>query len=158
VSGLLAAMMTLQKGLPLSYNRDLQEDKRLVFDADDVLAGSLHAMIEMLAHTEFLSVPPMVETASLDLAEALVGRGVTFREAHGAVGRLVLSLEGEGRALDEATIADLAAAHDGFVETDLELIDPAASVARRHSPGGGSPESVHIQVAELRRLVAEPRP
>jgi len=158
VSGLLGAMMTLQKGLPLSYNRDLQEDKRLVFDADDVLAGSLHAMIEMLAHTEFLSVLPMVETASLDLAEALVGRGVPFREAHGAVGRLVLSLEGEGRPLDEATIADLVAAHDGFVETDLELIDPAASVARRHSPGGGSPESVHIQVAELRRLVAEPRP
>ena len=158
VSGLLGAMMTLQKGLPLSYNRDLQEDKRLVFDADDVLAGSLHAMIEMLAHTEFLSVLPMVETASLDLAEALVGRGVPFREAHSAVGRLVLSLEGEGRPLDEATIADLVAAHDGFVETDLELIDPAASVARRHSPGGGSPESVHIQVAELRRLVAEPRP
>jgi argininosuccinate lyase len=73
------------------------------------------------------------------------------------VGRLVLSLEGEGRALDQATIADLTSAHDGFVETDLELIDPAASVARRHSPGGGSPESVHIQVAELRRVVGEPR-
>jgi argininosuccinate lyase len=157
VSGLLGAIMALQKGLPLSYNRDLQEDKRLVFDADDVLAGSLHAMIEVLGHSEFLPVPPLVETASLDLAEALVGRGVPFREAHGAVGRLVLSLEGEGRGLDQATIGDLTSAHDGFVETDLELIDPAASVARRHSPGGGSPESVHIQVAELRRLAGEPR-
>jgi argininosuccinate lyase len=113
-------------------------------------------MSEMLAHTEFLSVTPMVETASLDLAEALVGRGIPFRDAHGAVGRLLLGLEGEGRSLGEATIADLAGAHDSFVEADLELIDPAASVARRHSPGGGSPESVHIQVAELRRSVTEP--
>ena len=156
VSGLLGSIMTLQKGLPLSYNRDLQEDKRLVFDADDVLAGSLHAMTEMLGQTEFLPVTPMVETASLDLAEALVGRGVPFREAHGAVGKLVLGLEGEGRSLADATIADLVAAHDGFVEADLELIDPAASVARRHSPGGGSPESVHIQVADLRRRVKLP--
>ncbi|HSJ84270.1 MAG TPA: argininosuccinate lyase [Acidimicrobiia bacterium] len=156
VLGLLGAMMALQKGLPLSYNRDLQEDKRLVFDADDVLAASLHAMTEMLGHTEFLSVIPMVETASLDLAEALVGRGIPFREAHGAVGRLVLALEGEGRSLGEAAFADLAGTHDSFVEADLELIDPAASVARRHSPGGGSPESVHIQVAELRRSVTEP--
>jgi argininosuccinate lyase len=98
----------------------------------------------------------MVETASLDLAEALVGRGVPFREAHGAVGKLVLGLEGERRSLADATIADLVAAHDGFVEADLELIDPAASVARRHSPGGGSPESVHIQVADLRRRVKLP--
>jgi argininosuccinate lyase len=155
VAGLLGAVMTLQKGLPLSYNRDLQEDKRLVFDADDVLAGSLHALIELLGQTEFLPVNPLLETASLDLAEALVGRGVPFREAHGAVGKLVLGLEGEGRSLADATIADLNAAHDRFDQLDLELIDPTASVVRRHSPGGGSPESVHIQVADLRRLVAE---
>jgi argininosuccinate lyase len=156
VSGLLASMMTLQKGLPLSYNRDLQEDKRLVFDADDTLAGSLHALIEMLGQTEFLPVTPMVETASLDLAEALVGRGVPFREAHAAVGKVVLKLEGEGRSLADLTIADLVAAHDRFADPDLELLDPAASVARRHSSGGGSPESVHIQVADLRRRVTTP--
>ena len=157
VAGLLGAIMTLQKGLPLSYNRDLQEDKRLLFDADDLLAGSLHAMTELVGQTEFLAVAPMLETASLDLAEALVGRGVPFREAHGAVGRLLLGLEGEGRSLADATLADLHAAHDSFDRLDLELIDPAASVVRRHSPGGGSPESVHIQVADIRRLVAEQR-
>jgi argininosuccinate lyase len=156
VAGNLASMVALQKGLPLSYNRDLQEDKRLVFEADDVLADSLVAMTELLTHSEFLPVEPSAETASLDLAEALVGRGVPFREAHGAVGRLVLGLEGEGRSLGEATFADLAGAHDSFVESDLDLIDPAASVARRQSPGGGSPESVHIQVADLRSLLADP--
>ncbi|MGH8870948.1 MAG: argininosuccinate lyase [Acidimicrobiia bacterium] len=154
VSGLLASIMTLQKGLPLSYNRDLQEDKRLVFDADDTLAGSLQAMVELLGQIEFLPVVPSVDTAGLDLAEALVGRGVPFRQAHEAVGKLILGLEGQGRSLRDATIEDLTAAHPGFVEVDLDLIDPAVSVARRRSPGGGSPESVHTQVADLRRRVA----
>jgi argininosuccinate lyase len=154
VTGLLGSMMTLQKGLPLAYNRDLQEDKRLVFEADDTLAASLHVMEVMLGETEFYSVSPTVETASLDLAEALVGRGVPFREAHEVVGKLVLGLEGEGRTLLEASAVDLASAHPAFSEDDLELVDPTGSVMRRHSPGGGSPESVHTQVADLRRRVA----
>ena len=153
VAGNLASIVALQKGLPLSYNRDLQEDKRLVFEADDVLADSLEAMIELITHTEFLPVVPLVETASLDLAEALVARGVPFREAHGAVGRLVLELESAGRSLNDATAGDLSAAHVGFVEADLALVDPAASVVRRHSPGGGSPHSVRAQVADLRRRI-----
>jgi argininosuccinate lyase len=153
VAGNLASIVALQKGLPLSYNRDLQEDKRLVFEADDVLADSLEAMIELITHTEFLPVVPLVETASLDLAEALVARGVPFREAHGAVGRLVLELESAGRSLNDATAVDLSAAHVGFVEADLALVDPAASVVRRHSPGGGSPDSVRAQVADLRRRI-----
>ena len=154
VTGLLAAMMALQKGLPLAYNRDLQEDKRLVFEADDTLADSLAAMVELLRHTEFLAVVPSVDTASLDLAEALVARGVPFREAHGAVGNLILALEGQGRSLLEATAEDLFSAHPDFVETDLELIDPATSAQRRMSPGGGSPESVHTQVSDLRRRIS----
>lgn len=153
VAGNLAAIVALQKGLPLSYNRDLQEDKRLVFDADDVLAGSLDAMVEMIRHTEFLPIVASVDTVSLDLAEALVGRGIPFREAHGAVGRLVLALEGAGRTLDDATADDLAEAHGGFEASDLDLIDPGASVSRRQSPGGGSPASVRAQVAELRRVI-----
>ncbi len=151
VAGLLASIMTLQKGLPLAYNRDLQEDKRLVFEADDTLAASLEAMIELLRHTEFLPVGPSVETASLDLAEALVARGIPFREAHEAVGKLVLALEGQGRNLTEASADDLISAHPTFVEADLGLIDPAESVQRRVSAGGGSPESVHTQVSDLRR-------
>jgi len=156
VTGLLAAMMTLQKGLPLAYNRDLQEDKRLVFDADDTLADSLAAMVELLRRTEFFGVAPSVETASLDLAEALVARGVPFREAHNALGNLVLSLETQGRNLLEATAEDLVSAHPDFVEADLGLIDPATSVQRRMSAGGGSPESVHTQVSDLRRRITSP--
>ena len=153
VLGLLASIMTLQKGLPLAYNRDLQEDKRIVFEADDTLAHSLAAMAELLHQTEFLSVDPSVETASLDLAEALVARGIPFREAHGAVGKLVLALEGQGHTLQEATVDDLISAHPAFAEADLGLMDPAESVQRRVSAGGGSPKSVHDQVSDLRRRI-----
>ena len=156
VAGNLASIVALQKGLPLSYNRDLQEDKRLVFEADDVLAGSLEAMSELLTRSEFLSVEPSPETASLDLAEALVGRGVPFREAHGAVGRLILQLESDGRNLSQATVDDLSSVHDGFVAADLALLDPEASVVRRRSPGGGSPDSVRAQIAEMRRSISAP--
>jgi argininosuccinate lyase len=155
VLGLVSSILALQKGLPLAYNRDLQEDKRLVFEADDTLAATLTAMSELLDHTEFFQVTPQIETASLDLAEALVARGIPFREAHEAVGKLVLGLEGEGRTLLDAAGGDLAAAHSAFIEADLDLIDAARSVERRISPGGGSPDSVHGQAAELRRRVAD---
>jgi argininosuccinate lyase len=151
--GDLASIMTLQKALPLSYNRDLQEDKRILFDADDVLAASLGAMVEMLTHAQFTEGVPDPGTAALDLAEALVGRDVPFREAHGAVGKLLRRLEARGRSLAEATLDDLSAAHPGFVEDDLTLVDPAASVVRRRSQGGGSPESVRAQIGDLRDLI-----
>ncbi len=155
VLGLLTSIMALQKALPLAYNRDLQEDKRLVFEADDTLATTLAAMVELLGHTEFFEVTPSIETASLDLAEALVARGIPFREAHEAVGRLVLSLEGEGRTLRDVGPGDLAGAHSAFIDADVELIDPVGSVKRRISRGGGSPDSVHAQADELRRRIAD---
>ncbi len=155
VAGDLTAIMGLQKGLPLSYNRDLQEDKRLLFDADDVLGGSLAAMTTLLRHAEFVAVTPSVETGALDLAESLVGRGVPFRQAHHAVGRLIVDLEARGKTLAEANLDDLTSAHVAFVEGDLASLDPSSSVKRRVSRGGGSPDSVRAQVADLRRQVAE---
>jgi argininosuccinate lyase len=153
VAGDLAAVITLQKGLPLAYNRDLQEDKRLVFDADDVLASSLSAMTEMLGQIAF--DPPMPEgvTASLDLAETLVRRGVPFREAHKAVGRLIIALETGGRSLTDATFDDLKSVHDGFEEADLGVVDVEKSVTSQRSPGSGTETSVHGQVAAIRSRI-----
>ncbi len=150
VAGDVATLLGLQKGLPLAYNRDLQEDKEAVFHADDALRGSLAALTGMVATAEFHPPPPAAAVAALDLAEVLVERGVPFREAHRAVGALVGELERSGRAFTEATGADLAAAHDAFSAADLELLDPAVSVRRRISPGGGSHESVRAQLAALR--------
>jgi argininosuccinate lyase len=151
--GDLVAVLTLQKGLPLAYNRDLQEDKPPLFRADDALATTLPALGEMLETARFHPPSPSSWTVALDLSEALVVRGVPFRSAHQAVGKLVAGLMSSRRSLGEAMAEDLASAHARFEASDLALIDPAASVSRRRTPGSGSPESVHEQIAEIRRLI-----
>jgi argininosuccinate lyase len=152
----LMAMLTLQKGLPLTYNRDLQEDKEHVFRADDTLAGTLDALTGMIGDADFHPPAPSPWVTALDLAEALVIRGVAFREAHHAVGALVSALITDGRDLGMATAADLAAADERFLPEDLALIDPAGSIDRRTSMGGGSVESVHRQLEALRYSLGLP--
>ena len=154
VIGDVSSILALQKGLPLAYNRDFQEDKRIVFHADDTLAGSLAAMVELMKGVAFDPPVPSSETVSLDLAEALVRRGVPFREAHESAGKLVADLEASDRTLTDATVDDLATADSRFVAEDLELLDPAVSVGRRRTTGSGSPDSVRDQIAEIRRLIS----
>ncbi len=144
----LTAMLTLQKGLPLTYNRDLQEDKEHVFRADDTLSGTLEALTVMLDSAMFDPPPPDSWVTALDLAEALVIRGVPFRRAHEIVGGLVSRLVAEGRVLSDVTGEELVAADEHFQPEDVGLVDAAASVDRRVTGGGGSVQSVHRQ-AEL---------
>lgn len=151
--GHLTGLMALQKGLPLTYNRDLQEDKRMVLAVDDLLAGALEAMSALLSGAEFHPPRPDSWVAALDLAEALVERGVPFREAHRAVGELVAALLDEGRNLGQANASDLAAAHPAFRESDLGRMDPFVSVARRPAPGAASHASVRAQLKTLRNLL-----
>ncbi|MFZ0013946.1 MAG: argininosuccinate lyase [Acidimicrobiia bacterium] len=150
VVGDMTAILALQKALPLTYNRDLQEDKRIVFHADDTLSGSLSAMTAMLEGVEFDPPTPGADTTALDLAEALVARGVPFREAHRVVGRLIKGLEGEGRTLDDAEASDLVDCDPRFEPADLDRLDPRGSVVARVTSGSGSPESVLEQVVALR--------
>lgn len=153
VVGDVTSILALQKGLPLTYNRDLQEDKRTVFHADDTLAGSLEATVALLEGLEFHPPEPDSTTAALDLAEALVRRGVPFREAHHEVGRLVRHLEDDGRTLGEATVEDLDASGSGLEPDDLSLLDARTSLGRRSTEGSGSPASVHDQVSAIRELL-----
>jgi argininosuccinate lyase len=152
--GDLTALLTLQKGLPLAYNRDLQEDKEHVFRADDTLAATLEALAALLGSAEFHAPPPSPWVTALDLAEALVERGIPFRTAHQAVGNLVAGLLAGGKDLSEATTADLVAADPAFQAADLERIDPDDSVRRRVTPGGGSSESVRHQIEQLQTVLA----
>src|SRR5690606_41492556 len=154
----ISALLTLQKGLPLAYNRDLQEDKVHVFALDDTLAGTLGALGAMLESAEFHPPAPSSFTTALDLAEALVERGVPFREAHQVVGRLVARLVADGRQLSDATATDLEAVDQRLRPEDLELTDPSVSVRRRRSPGGGGPDSVRIQVRAIRRAIESADP
>ena len=151
--GDLTALLALQKGLPLAYNRDLQEDKEHLFRADDTLAATLEALGGMLSSAEFHPPAASPWTTALDLAEALVRRGVPFREAHGAVGRLVARLVRSGRDLSEATVVDLEAADERFEAEDLDLVSPEESVRRRMTSGGGSFGSVTEQITALRHVL-----
>ncbi len=148
--GHLAGLMALQKGLPMTYNRDLQEDKAALFAIDDALAGALEAMAALIRSAEFHPPLPDSSVTALDLAEALVERGVPFREAHEAVGALLASLIADGRTLSAATTEDLDAMDVRFEPADLALTEPVESVRRRRSTGGASFASVREQLRMLR--------
>jgi argininosuccinate lyase len=155
--GHVAGFLTTLKGLPLAYNRDLQEDKEPLFDAVDQVSLGLGALAGMIATATFAvdrmtaaaSAPTMAAT---DLAEWLVARGVPFREAHAVVGALVrASLEPGGPSL-----ADLVAADEHLGPEAAALVAPGVAVRRRRTPGGGGPEPVAAQLERFRhRLDAD---
>jgi argininosuccinate lyase len=148
VIGDLVALLTTLKGLPLAYNRDLQEDKEPLFDAVDQMSLALGAVTGMLATATFDTsrmrrAADDAAAAATDLAELLVGRGVPFRVAHATVGELVRrSLAGEG------PLAELVEA--SFGAEAAELFEPGASVLRRTSPGGAGPVPVQAQLERFR--------
>ncbi len=149
-AGAVVALLGLQKGLPLAYNRDLQEDKEAVFGADDALAGALEALTGMVATATLDPPPPSPWVTAYDLAELLVERGVPFREAHEVVGRLVADVAADGRTLADLAPLEPVAVHDSFESGDVQFADPPVSIRRRRTPGGGSFDSVRDQIAALR--------
>jgi argininosuccinate lyase len=154
VAGDLAAIVALQKGLPMTYNRDLQEDKRLVFHADDTLAGALEALGGLVATAVFHPPPPEAWVTALDLAEALVQRGVPFREAHHVVGGLVAELVARGETFADVDAERLVAHDDRFTDDDIARLDPGTSTTHRQTAGGGSMHSVDEQIAAISEILS----
>jgi argininosuccinate lyase len=152
--GELTTMLAIQKGLPMAYNRDLQEDKAAVFAVDDLLSGTIVAVGALVESAIFNPPEPSAWVCSLDLAEVLVERGVPFREAHEQVGMLIRALIRGGRDMSQTTFADLQMVDNRWVEADLGVLTPEASVRRRRSPGGGSFESVQQQISALRSTLS----
>jgi argininosuccinate lyase len=154
----LVHLLGAMKGLPLAYDRDLQEDKEPVFDAADTLLAVLPALAG-LVRTMTFDPARLAEAAgrgasgATDLAELLVSRGVPFRAAHAAVGRLVGRLASEGRELSDLKPDELALAHEQFEGADLDLLDPHASVAARRSHGGTAPERIADQLARIEAVL-----
>ena len=146
IIGNLAGLLATLKGLPLAYNRDLQEDKEPLFDAMDQVSLALSALSGMIASARFLpdrmrAAADSPTMAATDLAEFLVRAGTPFRDAHAIVGALVRrSLAGEGALVDlvrgESLLGDEAA----------ELLAGAVAVRRRTSPGGAGPRPVATQI------------
>ncbi len=144
--GDLAGFLATLKGLPLSYNRDLQEDKEPLFDAFDTCALSLAALAGLLATVTFVD-ERMVRAAdspvnaATDLAEHLVEQGTPFREAHAIVGALVRQSIERGVPLDELVSTD-----PRLGPECLPLLEPGSALRRRTTPGGGGPEPLARQL------------
>lgn len=165
VFGSLVSLLTLQKGLPLGYDRDLQEDKAAVFDLRDTLAGVLPAFVALV---EALKPKPAAMAAALDagfaeatdLAELLVSKGVPFRDGYAATKAVIAAATAKGVGLAALSDADLAAVSGAFAQAGIKAADlsaylkPGACVARRSLVGGPAPVRAAEEIARLRRFVA----
>ncbi len=149
--GHLTGVLAMLKGLPLSYNRDLQEDKEPLFDAVDQLKLSLSAMSGLIDTSRFdrkrmEAAADSPYLAATDLAEWLVQGGMPFRDAHALVGSLVRdSLE------RNVGLPELVAAHPALGDAAAALCAPGQAVQRRSSPGAGGPEQVAKQMAKFEK-------
>jgi argininosuccinate lyase len=160
VYGALVGILTLIKGLPMTYNRDMQEDKEPFFDADATVRASLAIMADMLA--EIVFVPEAMERAleagflnATELADYLVGRGMPFRQAHHASGACVALAESLGCGLADLSLEQMVKAGANVEDDVYTILSYRASVERRVSPGGTGPESVRRQLEALRLWISE---
>lgn len=152
--GDLVALVGTLKGLPSGYNKDLQEDKRALFDAVDGIVLLLPAVAGSIATLRF-EIGRMREAISgammaTDLADYLVRRAVSFRDAHGAVGRLVREAEEAGVDLSALPFSSFAAAHPAFEQDVLVELTPERSLSHRDIAGGTGPNSVAAQLVAAR--------
>lgn len=148
--GDLTALLATLKGLPSGYNKDLQDDKRSLFGAVDLISLVLPAVAGTLGELTFdrarMSAALSSTMMATDLADYLVGKGSTFRDAHEAVGALIREAEGKGCELTALSAESFSAAHAMFGDDVMEWLDPAQSVARRGVPGGTGPDAVRAQI------------
>ena len=148
------------KGLPLAYNRDLQEDKEPFLDADRTVSLSLELMAGMLAALRF-DADRMARALSAgflnatELADYLVSRGIPFREAHHITGRAVALAEERNLPLEALPPEDLHALCERIEPDVFDVLDYRAAVARRNAPGGTGPISLDRQFKNIRAWIAE---
>ena len=157
VFGHLLAMLTTLKGLPLSYNRDLQEDKEALFDTADTLLLSLEVFAGMIATARFqtAAMGRALDNDSIlatDLADYLVNKGQPFREAHGIVGRLVSYAETAGKSLRALSLAEYRRFSPLFND-DARRLSLSSSLTARSVPGGTAPKQVARQLRRAKKTI-----
>ncbi len=156
VYGALVAILTTMKGIPLAYNKDMQEDKELTFDAIDTVKNCLKLFAGMMSTMSFRK-DVMEQSArhgftnATDAADYLVNHGVPFRDAHGIVGQLVLYCIDKGIALDDMTLAEFRAISPVFQEDVYEAISMKTCVEKRMTLGAPGPEVMRKVIEECRR-------
>lgn len=161
VYGHLLGLLTVLKGLPLTYNRDLQEDKEGFFDTVDTLHSTLEVFRGMLAGLT-LDVDRVARlagesnTLATDLADYLVGKGVPFREAHGATRELCRYCESQGKELPDLSLEEYRRFSPHF-DQGVYRITVQTSVAARDTPGGTAPRRVKEALGQAKRLLEASR-
>lgn len=155
VYGALMGMLTTMKGIPLAYDKDMQEDKEPAFDAIDTAKGCVRLFADMLRTLRF-NKPRMEQSAkngytnATDAADYLVNKGVPFRDAHGIVGRLVLYGIQRHKALDDFTLAEFRAVSPVFDGDVYEAISLRACVEKRNTAGAPGAEAMAAELAQAR--------
>ena len=160
--GALVALLTMLKGLPVGYMRDLQEDKASYFEAAALACECLEAMVAGILGIRFREERLAAAlqggaTQATDLAERLVSRGVPFREAYRAVGKLVQAARASGKALQDVGASEVAAA-DGLISAeDLTVLPPQRAQQAKEIPGATGPQATRDQLEALREAIAGAR-
>jgi argininosuccinate lyase len=154
--GNLLSILTTLKALPSSYNRDLQEDKEALFDSVDTVGKSLEVWSAMLAEVKINR--ERMETAAndpellaTDLAEYLVKKGMPFREAHEAIGKLVARASEMNLAIDKVSPLQMQEISPLLAEDVTEIFNARRSLAKRSAIGAPSPENVNAQIERWRK-------
>jgi argininosuccinate lyase len=158
VYGHLVALLTTLKGLPLSYNRDLQEDKEALFDALDTVQASLAVLAELLKGVTVnrAALAEAVESGFLlatELADYLATKGVPFRQAHAVAGRIVRACLDRGQELRDLTLADLRAFSDRFDKDALDVITVEGAIERKAQIGGTARKRVEAKIKEWEKAL-----
>jgi argininosuccinate lyase len=154
VYGHLVSLLTVLKGLPMTYNRDLQEDKEPLFDTVDTVKGCVKTLASMIRHLQFNRLRMREEAAkgfstATDLAEYLVMKGVPFRESHGIVGRLVAYSIRSGKALHDLTLSEYRKFYQGFDEDIFACLKIENAVNAKNSLGGTAEKNIRKRLAEI---------
>ena len=158
VIGNLVALLTLLKGLPMTYNRDLQEDKERLFDSADTVRASTRLMTAMLQNTSVnkqaceaaAGDPALLAT---DLADWLVRKGMAFRQAHHTVGAVVALAERTGKALNELTPAELKSVDEAFSADAMAVFDLKKAMGQRNMTGAPGTKEVRTQLERWRNAL-----
>jgi len=160
VYGALMSLLTTMKGLPLAYNKDMQEDKEVAFDAMDTVKNCLVLFTDMLRTMKFRK-ERMAESAmngftnATDAADYLVGKGVPFRDAHGIIGRLVLYCIEKDTSIDRLSLEELKGISDQFEEDIYDAVSLKTCVEKRLTTGAPGPDAMRQVILEHKAYLKE---
>ncbi len=157
--GLLAGWLTTMKGLPIGYNKDLQEDKAIAFEAEDMVIACARTTATVV---RTLGLRPAIARAAAsglllatEVADFLVGKGLAFRTAHEVTGRIVRDLYATGKDFGSLSLADWRRYHERFDDGIFKAVTPDAAVAARKTPQSTNPAAVAGALADVKLWVAD---